>query len=821
MGRSERPLAPGPLHDFARDLRELRAGTGLTYRALGRVAGYAPSALSAAASGDVLPTADVLRAYVQACGGDTGSWEERRRRLAAALRRTSPGQLPGPVPGDAMPGAAAAAGHTDHPPAGGPSLPAPDGLSPLTAADPRQIGEVLLAARLGAGTMGQVYLGRGAAGEPAAVKIIRAELADYRGFRRRFRRELNALTTVTSPFVSPVTGGDAAAARPWLATAYTPAVTLADAITACGPLPPAAVCQLAAAIGGALAAIHGAGIVHRDLKPSNVLLTADGAHVIDFGIAHMAEGTVLTATGAHVGNAAYMAPEQASGATVSAAADVFALGSLLVYSLTGTPPFGEGRSEAVLYRIVHHPPDLAAVDALTSTDNNPNSDLGNLAEFIRACLSKDPAHRPVPASIAGRYPAVARPPVPGWLPAPAAGLISRNAAAALSSLAAMKRPRPGPRPRSRSGRGKGRLSTRQVRFGLAPLILAAAILISFTIVRNIHFPAPGTDRPPTPRAVTWTRATGNSVQSSPAVTGGTVYVASNDHKMYALDAVTGRVRWTRVIGSHADSSPAVAGGTVYIGSWDHRVYALDAATGHLRWTYATGSAIDSSPAVADGTVYIGSDDGRVYALDAVTGHIRWARFTGGDVESSPALAGGVVYAVSESGRVYALDAVTGLVRWTRAIGGEIVHSSPAIAGGAVYVGSDDGRVYALDAVTGLVRWTRATGRAVDSSPAIAGRIVYVGSENHKMYALDAATGRVRWARATGGFVDSSPVVAGGTVYVGSDDHEVYALDAVTGRVRWTHATGGFVESSPVVAGGTVYVGSDDHRVYALNAATGS
>jgi len=97
MGRRERPLTPGPLHDFARDLRELRAGTGHTYRALGRIAGYAPSALSAAASGDSLPTPEVLRAYVRACGGDAASWEERRRQLAALLSHTDPG-LPSEVP---------------------------------------------------------------------------------------------------------------------------------------------------------------------------------------------------------------------------------------------------------------------------------------------------------------------------------------------------------------------------------------------------------------------------------------------------------------------------------------------------------------------------------------------------------------------------------------------------------------------------------------------------------------------------------------------------------------------------------------------------
>jgi hypothetical protein len=84
MGRKERPLESGPFHNFASDLRKLRAETGMTYRALARRAGYSASALSAAASGEALPTLDVLLAYVGACSGDMADWERRWGDLAAA-----------------------------------------------------------------------------------------------------------------------------------------------------------------------------------------------------------------------------------------------------------------------------------------------------------------------------------------------------------------------------------------------------------------------------------------------------------------------------------------------------------------------------------------------------------------------------------------------------------------------------------------------------------------------------------------------------------------------------------------------------------------
>ncbi len=489
MGRRERPLSPGPLHDFAYDLRELRAATGLTYRALERKAGYSASALSAAASGDALPTLNVLLAYVQACGGHPDVWEERWHALAATLSRTHPALVPdgeprsgGPVPAAAMPSpgrpreegvaredltaqaepSAERAGPGAQP---GPDEPAtpwpldglapldghapPDGLAPLGGHDPRQIGMVVLAARLGAGTMGQVYLGRTPAGDAVAVKVIRAELADDATFRRRFRREARALGEIRSPYTAALAASDTEAARPWLATAYVPALSLEEAVAAAGPLPPQAVGQLAGVISRALAATHAAGLVHRDLKPSNVLLTADSAQVIDFGIARAAEGSRLTAAGAHAagahaGSAAFMAPEQAAGAPAGLAADVFALGSLLAYAMTGTPPFGEGRADAVAYRIVHQAPDLAAVTTLTSAAG----DLDDLRDLIHACLDKNPAHRPVPDAIPGRYPSAASAPGPGWLPAVLSARIAQRGAAALSSLAASAEPRP---PRARGG----------------------------------------------------------------------------------------------------------------------------------------------------------------------------------------------------------------------------------------------------------------------------------------------------------------------------------------------------------------------------------
>lgn len=92
-------------------------------------------------------------------------------------------------------------------------------------------------------------------------------------------------------------------------------------------------------------------------------------------------------------------------------------------------------------------------------------------------------------------------------------------------------------------------------------------------------------------------------------------------------------------GSQVQSSPTVSGGIVYVGSNDGKLYALNATPGAKKWSYTTGGQVSSSPAFANGTVYVGSYDGYVYALKAGTGALVWKYLTsGGDISSSPALA---------------------------------------------------------------------------------------------------------------------------------------------------------------------------------------
>jgi outer membrane protein assembly factor BamB len=332
-----------------------------------------------------------------------------------------------------------------------------------------------------------------------------------------------------------------------------------------------------------------------------------------------------------------------------------------------------------------------------------------------------------------------------------------------------------------------------------------------------------TSTAPATNQTLWTYKTGQWVFSSPAVSGGVVYVGSFDDNVYALNATTGVLVWKYATGGDVESSPAVAGGVVYVGSIDENVYALNATTGALVWKYATRGYVDSSPAVSGGVVYVGSEyessiqtEGYVYALNATTGALVWRYTTGSNVYSSPAVSGGVVYVGSEDENVYALNATTGALVWKYKTGSG-VFSPPAVAGGVVYVGSLDDYFYALNATTGALMWKYETGSSVSSSPAVSGGVVYVGSFDDNVYALNATTGVLVWKYATGGDVESSPAVAGGMVFIGSDDHNVYALNATTGAPVWKYTTGNSAAnpSSPAVANGVVYVGSSDDNVYAF------
>ncbi|MFB7427726.1 serine/threonine-protein kinase [Streptomyces hydrogenans] len=303
-------------------------------------------------------------------------------------------------------------------------------MDPPTPEDPDRIGPFRLVARLGAGGMGRVYLGRSDLGRTVAVKAVRAEYAADAEFRRRFAHEVAAARRVGGTWTAAVLDHDTEARVPWVATQYVAGPSLHDVVTRdFGPLPEESVHALAGGLARALGDIHAAGLVHRDLKPANVLVTVDGPRVIDFGIARaletLAEGP-LTRTGAVVGSPGFMSPEQVRGQRLTPASDVFCLGSVLAFAATGRSPFGTADSgpHALLFRVAEEEPDLDGVPA-------------SLLTLVRDCLHKDPARRPAPEHVVARVgDALPRP----WLPGELLADLGRRAARLLDFAPPPPRP---------------------------------------------------------------------------------------------------------------------------------------------------------------------------------------------------------------------------------------------------------------------------------------------------------------------------------------------------------------------------------------------
>ena len=252
--------------------------------------------------------------------------------------------------------------------------------------DPRDIDGYRVISRLGSGASGVVYLAESESGERVAIKLLHREIAGSPDVRARLRNEAAALRRVDNHRVARVRSVQTEGSSPHLVMDLIEGETLEDLVRR-APLTGPMVAAVAEGLVEALQAIHAAGIIHRDLKPSNVIFGPDGVRVVDFGVSAFDETAGMTRTGALVGTPSWIAPEQATGDILGPESDVFLLGLVVAFAASGTHPFGSGRADAMLFRIVYEQPDIDAV---------PSS----LRPLIGSCLLKDPAERPTLAAIA-------------------------------------------------------------------------------------------------------------------------------------------------------------------------------------------------------------------------------------------------------------------------------------------------------------------------------------------------------------------------------------------------------------------------------------
>ncbi|MFE3553719.1 serine/threonine-protein kinase [Streptomyces sp. NPDC059193] len=703
---------------------------------------------------------------------------------------------------------------------------------------PEYAGQYRLESVLGSGGMGVVHLATSASGLRLAVKVVHAQHAMDPEFRARFRQEVAAARRVSGAFTAPVVDADPDAERPWMATLFIDAPTLADQVRD-EPLGPGALARLGAGLAEALRDIHRAGVVHRDLKPSNVLMAPDGVRVIDFGISRPADSDLRTETGKLIGTPPFMAPEQFQRPReVGPAADVFAMGAVLVHAATGRGPFDSDSHYLVAYQVVHSEPDLAGV---------PSS----LAPVIARCLAKDPADRPTPDALLGELRAAAYPTgeeTRAFIPQP-------------------RRPVPAPPPSAADD-----ATHRRVRITEAPearrrprrLALAAALALLLTggaAGAYAGFADDGDDgdpvgrtaaRPqdpaaPAPAPTPWSaplgdRGPGNTV-SACAAAAGALYCSTPGLVAARLDPADGALAWSvpapgtgaRTAGATAIAPVANGGLVLAVTPGSGLLQALDPATGAPRWKKDIAQNATVLP--AGPKVLAAGADGTVTALDAATGAVSWSKRlgrTGSVWFTGPGRPdGGLDLYVSTraddgtSSQISAVDPADGSVRWQLRAPGLLKPVGVAQGGLHLLAGDLQGMSVAVVRVDLATRAVRRTPLSVQQLQAEAtvgpdGVVYLIGISG----ALTAVAGeKEAWRLETAVAAASRPVVDGGRVFLMAADGRLIAVDARAGRLvgqtdpRMGTGQGTYTATvpAPVVADGRVFGSAPDGSVFGVAA----
>ncbi len=248
-------------------------------------------------------------------------------------------------------------------------------------------GRYVLERRLGHGGMGVVYLAREVSLERrVALKLLTPDRALQPNAKERFLQEARTAAQLWHPGIIPIFTVDEVRDFVFFVMAYVEGQTLGQRVRGDGPLSYAAVARMLKEVARALDYAHAKGVVHRDVKPDNILmeLRSGRALVSDFGIARV-NGGGTTDPRRVVGTAEFMSPEQAVGGPVDARSDLYSLGVVGFFALSGRLPFDGPDAMTVLARHVTDPPPPVASLAPGVPDR--------LAEAIDRCLSKDPAAR--------------------------------------------------------------------------------------------------------------------------------------------------------------------------------------------------------------------------------------------------------------------------------------------------------------------------------------------------------------------------------------------------------------------------------------------
>lgn len=319
--------------------------------------------------------------------------------------------------------------------------------------------------------------------------------------------------------------------------------------------------------------------------------------------------------------------------------------------------------------------------------------------------------------------------------------------------------------------------------------------------------------------VLWTFTTEQKLpfKGSAVIAGNLVYAGSFDNLLYALNLEDGRIIWKYELGGSIEGTPCVADGKVFVGSHDTNICAFDALKGGVPlWQVKTGDAIKGGPNYIDGKVLCGSYDNYLYCLDGKTGMELWKFQTTNYINGTPAISGGKTVFGGCDGLVHVLDIAKGEELGSVEAGAYIAGSA-AFDGNDVFVGQHENEFLAVDVGANKTTWhfRSPKGEPFDSTPAVTKDVVIVGCDDRKLYCLTRAGGTIAWTFPAKSKIASSPVIARNRVVFGDDKGWVYMLNLADGKLIWSYEVGGHVDSSPAVSNNLIIVTAENGTVTAF------
>lgn len=313
----------------------------------------------------------------------------------------------------------------------------------------------------------------------------------------------------------------------------------------------------------------------------------------------------------------------------------------------------------------------------------------------------------------------------------------------------------------------------------------------------------------------WTYEAGDSIESSAAIVGGTVFVGSQKGDLVALSLENGSVYWKFSTGAAiGESSPAYSNGVVYIGDLNGWINALNASDGRKIWAFKTNGEIKSSPVVVGDLVLIGSYDENLYCLRARTGTLVWKFKTNGPVHSTPGIADGMAFIAGCDELFRAIRIADGKEVFNVS-SGAYTGASPALKDGSAFYGTFDNEVLSVNLAQKQIAWHYEHPERkfpFYSSAAVTRERVVIGGRDKMVHGL-TLQGKMAWTFATRARVESSPAIADGRVFVGSNDGRFYVLSLSNGTKLWEFDAGAPLSASPAIANGKIVIGSQDGRLY--------